>query len=133
MSIVAAHCRHRRMASGGCARVRRYLRACSVAALELVAVWHFFGFKIQQEGSLALIFNFEATMNKTDNNMSARLCLVVKDPFQQYIDEWADYHIMALGFISLQLYDNTDKFIMKDWGIQRQSNHEDALYSKHHS
>lgn len=46
---------------------------------------------------------------------AALLCLVVKDQYLRYIDEWADYH-MALGFTGLRLYDNTDDFVMKNWG-----------------
>jgi len=56
---------------------------------------------------LAVAFDFEASMNKTDSNKTACLCLVVKDLFQRYIDEWVDYHIMALEFISIQLYTTT--------------------------
>ena len=68
---------------------------------------------------LAVAFDFESTMNKTDSNKTACLCLIVKDPFRRYIDEWVDYHIMALGFNSIRLYDNTDNFVMKDWGIHK--------------
>ena len=48
----------------------------------------------------------------------ATLCTVIKDPHKRYIDEWADYH-MALGFTGLRLYDNTDEFVLKDWGTNK--------------
>ena len=54
-------------------------------------------------------------VNHTTNNKTATLCLVAKDPQRRYLDEWADYHILALGFTKLRLYDNTPEFALKDW------------------
>mmetsp|Transcript_37300 Transcript_37300/g.78666 ORF Transcript_37300/g.78666 Transcript_37300/m.78666 type:complete len:373 (+) Transcript_37300:288-1406(+) len=48
----------------------------------------------------------------------AMLCTVIKDPQKRYIDEWADYH-MALGFDRLALYDNTEEFVLEDWGWEK--------------
>lgn len=58
----------------------------------------------------------------TLSNKTAALCTVIKDPQKRYIDEWADYHMMAAGFTSLRLYDNTQNFTLKNWG-------EDKSYS----
>ena len=58
----------------------------------------------------------------TLSNKTAALCTVIKDPQKRYIDEWADYHMMAVGFTSLRLYDNTQNFTLKNWG-------EDKSYS----
>ena len=44
-----------------------------------------------------------------------RLCTVVKDPKNRYIDEWVDYHF-ALGFSRIRIYDNTENFTLEDWG-----------------
>lgn len=44
-----------------------------------------------------------------------RLCTIVKDPHNRYIDEWVDYHF-ALGFSRIRLYDNTENFTLEDWG-----------------
>ncbi len=57
-------------------------------------------------------------LNQTKNEKAALLCLVVKDQYLRYIDEWADYH-MALGFTGLRLYDNTEDFVMEKWGISK--------------
>jgi hypothetical protein len=47
----------------------------------------------------------------------AALCCVAKDE-EPYIDEWVDYH-HALGFDSIQIYDNSDGFELKQWGEEK--------------
>jgi hypothetical protein len=47
----------------------------------------------------------------------AAMCCVAKDE-EPYIDEWVDYH-HALGFDSIQIYDNSDGFELKQWGEQK--------------
>jgi len=44
-----------------------------------------------------------------------RLCTIIKDPYNRYIEEWVDYHF-ALGFSRIRLYDNTDNFTLQHWG-----------------
>jgi hypothetical protein len=47
----------------------------------------------------------------------AAMCCVAKDE-EAYIDEWVDYH-HALGFDSIQIYDNSDGFELKQWGEEK--------------
>jgi hypothetical protein len=50
---------------------------------------------------LAVAFDIDASMNKTECNKTACLCLVVKDPFQRYIDDgWTitSWHLDSSAF-----------------------------------
>mmetsp|Transcript_5627 Transcript_5627/g.11628 ORF Transcript_5627/g.11628 Transcript_5627/m.11628 type:complete len:398 (+) Transcript_5627:7-1200(+) len=62
-------------------------------------------------------YNQQPTRSTTTSNKTATLCLVVKDPQRYYIDEWADYHMIAMGFTGLRIYDNdSPNFSLQGWG-----------------
>jgi hypothetical protein len=74
---------------------------------------------LEPENSIALGADKtdERKNEKRKGTNHAALCCIVKDE-EAYIDEWVDYH-HALGFDSIHVYDNSDKFDMKQWGKEK--------------
>jgi Glycosyl transferase family 2 len=58
-------------------------------------------------------------------NQTAAICAVGKHE-APYIDEWTDYHL-ALGFSSIYVYDNTDRFELEQWGHDRHERGENVF------
>jgi hypothetical protein len=58
-------------------------------------------------------------------NLTAVICAVGKHE-APYIDEWTDYHL-ALGFASIYIYDNTDRFELEQWGHNRHDRGENVF------
>ena len=47
-------------------------------------------------------------------NFTTAICLVVSDG-EQYFQEWVDYHLLAMKFENIYVYDNSDKFELQRW------------------
>lgn len=73
----------------------------------LVYQYHILQMYVQSSSYLHLYFVYTF--------ICTRLCTVIKDPHNRYIEEWVDYHF-ALGFSRIRLYDNTENFTLEDWG-----------------
>jgi hypothetical protein len=54
---------------------------------------------------------------QSKKHQSAALCAFAKDE-EPYLDEWVDYHL-GMGFESVIIYDNSDKFDLKGWNEKR--------------
>uniref|UniRef100_A0A7S1UNB7 Glycosyltransferase family 92 protein n=1 Tax=Grammatophora oceanica TaxID=210454 RepID=A0A7S1UNB7_9STRA len=46
------------------------------------------------------------------------LCAITKHS-SQYLDEWMDYNLLAIGFYEVYLYDNSDEFVLQEWKNRR--------------
>uniref|UniRef100_A0A7S1UYJ2 Glycosyltransferase family 92 protein n=1 Tax=Grammatophora oceanica TaxID=210454 RepID=A0A7S1UYJ2_9STRA len=58
------------------------------------------------------------TSSRPPSTSKVGLCAIVKD-VSRYLDEWADYNLLALEFTELFLYDNNDDFVLEAWAEQR--------------
>ncbi|KAL7536052.1 hypothetical protein ACHAWF_005349 [Thalassiosira exigua] len=47
-------------------------------------------------------------------NFTVAICAIVKD-MDAYLTEWLDYHLVAMNIKSIYLYDNSKRYIMKQW------------------
>jgi hypothetical protein len=47
-------------------------------------------------------------------NFTVAICLVVSDG-EQYFQEWVDYHLLAMQFEAIYVYDNSDNFDLCRW------------------
>ncbi|CAJ1955613.1 unnamed protein product [Cylindrotheca closterium] len=49
-----------------------------------------------------------------NNNNRAAICAIQKGAVR-YLDEWVQYHLLAVGFEDIYLYDNSDDFEIQAW------------------
>ncbi|KAG7347446.1 glycosyl transferase family 2 protein [Nitzschia inconspicua] len=54
------------------------------------------------------------SVDKKVYNFTVAICLVVSDA-EQYIQEWIDYHLIAMDFENIYIYDNSKTFELSRW------------------
>jgi len=51
---------------------------------------------------------------KLDYNFTIGICAIVRD-MEAYLDEWLDYHLVAMNIENIYLYDHSPQFYLKTW------------------
>jgi hypothetical protein len=54
------------------------------------------------------------TFDRKEYNFTAAICLVVSDA-EPYFQEWVDYHLIAMNFDNIYVYDNSEMFELARW------------------
>ena len=65
----------------------------------------------------------------TENNRAA-ICAIQKGGLR-YLDEWVQYHINAMGFDSIHLYDNSEEFELQGWHQALSQNLQQKIHIRH--
>jgi len=61
-----------------------------------------------------------------DHEFTIGICAIVKD-MEAYLDEWLDYHLVAMNIDTIYLYDHSPQFYLKKW-YENTRNH--TIYSR---
>jgi hypothetical protein len=64
--------------------------------------------------------------SSSSHNFTVAICLITSDG-EAYFQEWVDYHLLAMKFDNIYVYDNSDKFELQRWHDNTRSH---PIYSK---
>jgi hypothetical protein len=78
------------------------------------------------EGSYNEPFSSPGNTQQQYYNFTVAICSIVKDA-EMHLEEWIDYHLLAVGFQNIYLYDNSDNFDLQRW---YQNTRQDPVYSR---
>jgi hypothetical protein len=67
-----------------------------------------------------------SNVDRKGHNFTVAICLVVSDA-EQYFQEWVDYHLIAMNFDNIYVYDNSKTFELARWYDNTRQHH---LYSR---
>ena len=59
-------------------------------------------------------------------NFTAAICCIMKDA-EAYMEEWIDFHLLAMDFQNIYIYDNSDNFDLQQW---YRNTRNDTVYSR---
>jgi hypothetical protein len=62
----------------------------------------------------------------SEYNFTVAICCILKDA-EAYMEEWIDFHLLAMDFQNIYIYDNSDNFDLQQW---YQNTRNDTVYSR---